>query len=131
MIIFLIFQDQFIMSPAHFDVIEHVVPAQYIREYPGALLDDQEDTLQLHIKQYKPKGDASRKHGGVTIVGAHANAFPKVRLRYVHISLSLTKPGALRTSLGQSISSSERTRPEHPKHLDRRHRKSGDERYPQ
>ncbi|KAL6718019.1 hypothetical protein ACLMJK_004104 [Lecanora helva] len=64
------------MPPLHFDVKEHVIPCQYIREYAGATLNDQEDTLQLHIKQYVPKEQA---HGPrpVTIVGAHANGFPK------------------------------------------------------
>lgn len=68
------------MSPVHFNVVEHVLPCQYIREYPGATLDDQEDTLHLHIKQYKPKDQYSLKPGAVTIIGAQANAFPKVSL---------------------------------------------------
>ncbi len=68
------------MSPLHFIVEEHILPCQYIREYPGATLDDQEDTLYLHIKQYKPKDQSHSQPGAVTIIGAHANGFPKVGL---------------------------------------------------
>lgn len=66
------------MSLIHFSVKEHILPCQYIREYPGAILDDQEDTLNLHIKQYTPKDQAENQAGAVTIIGAHANGFPKV-----------------------------------------------------
>ena len=66
------------MSPLHFNVQEHAVPCQYIREYPGALLHDQEDTLHLHVKQYQPKDQSHKQPGAVTIIGTHANAFPKV-----------------------------------------------------
>jgi len=66
------------IAPLHFSVKEHTVPCQYIREYPGATLSDQEDTLKLHVKQYKPKDQSQDRPGAVTIIGAHANAFPKV-----------------------------------------------------
>lgn len=66
------------MAPLHFNVQEHVVPCQYIREYPGATMNDQQDTLQLHVIQYKPKDRSEDRPGAVTIIGAHANAFPKV-----------------------------------------------------
>lgn len=68
------------MSALHFIVKEHVLPCQYVREYPGATLDDQEDTLHLHIKQYKPKDPSHSQPGAATIIGAHANGFPKVSL---------------------------------------------------
>lgn len=67
-----------IMSPLYFDVKEHVLPGQYIREYPGATWDDQEAILHLHIKQYQPKDQLHAEPGAVTIIGAHANGFPKV-----------------------------------------------------
>lgn len=66
------------MSPCYFHVKEHTLPCQYIREYPGAILDSQEDTLLLHIKQYTPSDQSQRQHGAVTIIGAHANGIPKV-----------------------------------------------------
>ena len=69
------------MSTSHFGIKEHVINSSYIREYPGALLDDQEDTLQLHVKQYTPSDGSHLLPGAVTVIGAHANAFPKVCLR--------------------------------------------------
>lgn len=61
-----------------FEIIEHQVPASYIREYPRALAHSQEDTLTLAVKQYKPTSnpDPLPKHA-VTIIAAHANGFPK------------------------------------------------------
>jgi hypothetical protein len=63
-----------------FDIHEHEVPASHIREYPRALVDDQEDVLRIAVKQYVPKNGHPGNHLGVTIIGAHANGFPKVRL---------------------------------------------------
>ena len=65
------------MSSSPFKVQEHVLPAQYIREYPGALLVNQEDDLKLHIRQYTPQGQPFNLPGAITIIGAHANGFPK------------------------------------------------------
>ncbi|PYI09745.1 hypothetical protein BO78DRAFT_362200 [Aspergillus sclerotiicarbonarius CBS 121057] len=65
------------MSPANFSVTDHIIPGCYIREYPGSTVG-QEDQLHLHVKQYTPldlpdpvPADA------VTIIAAHAVAFPK------------------------------------------------------
>lgn len=66
------------MSTSHFNIKEHTIPCSYIREYPGALLDSQEDSLRLHIKQYTALDGSHRRPGAITIIGAHANAFPKV-----------------------------------------------------
>ena len=65
------------MSPSIFRVKEHTIPCQYIREYPGATLEDQEDDLVLHVKQYTPMDQSYSQPGAVTIIGAHANGFPK------------------------------------------------------
>lgn len=65
-------------SSSMFNVKEHIIPTTYIREYPRALVDDQEDVLSLAVKQYTPKRDAGSAKNEVTIVGAHANGFPKV-----------------------------------------------------
>jgi pimeloyl-ACP methyl ester carboxylesterase len=62
-------------SPFH--IIEHVVPCQHIRDYPHAVLDDQETVLNLHVKQYIPVDNPDPQPGDVTIIGAHANGFPK------------------------------------------------------
>jgi hypothetical protein len=56
------------------------VPCQHIREYPRALAGEQEDVLQLAVKQYIPFDNLEPRSGDVTIIGAHANGFPKVRL---------------------------------------------------
>ena len=67
-----------IMSTLHFSIKEHVLDASYVREYPRALANNQNDVLKLHIKQYIPK-ISSQTSKRLTIIGAHANAFPKVR----------------------------------------------------
>lgn len=67
------------MSTAHFKVQEHTIPSCHIREYPRTLAsDDQGDVLQLAIKQYTPRKRAQTAKNEITIIGAHANGFPKV-----------------------------------------------------
>lgn len=61
-----------------FKIQEHTIPTTHIREYPRALANDQEDELQLAVKQYTPRENARKDDQGVTIIGAHANGFPKV-----------------------------------------------------
>ena len=65
------------MSSSTFTVETHILPCQYVREYPGATLDDQEDTLHLHVKRYTPLDANSNMPGAVTVIAAHANGFPK------------------------------------------------------
>ncbi|KAI4721734.1 toxin biosynthesis protein-like protein [Aureobasidium sp. EXF-10727] len=65
------------MSASSFRVQEHTLPCSYIREYPLATADSQEDTLHLAIKQYTPLDNLSPQKGDVTIIAAHANGFPK------------------------------------------------------
>ena len=60
-----------------FRVVEHQVPCQHIREYPQATADTQEDVLYLDVKQYIPTSNPNPQPGDITIIGAHANAFPK------------------------------------------------------
>ncbi|KAJ5781451.1 uncharacterized protein N7518_009934 [Penicillium psychrosexuale] len=60
-----------------FRIIEHVVPTQHIREYPGATANDQEEPLYLAVKQYIPLDNLNPQPGDITILGAHANGFPK------------------------------------------------------
>ncbi|KAL2004065.1 hypothetical protein VTN02DRAFT_570 [Thermoascus thermophilus] len=64
-------------SSGPFRVVEHTVPCQHIREYPHATADSQEATLHLAVKQYIPLDNPDPKPGDVTIIGAHANGFPK------------------------------------------------------
>ena len=66
------------MAPV-FNVVEHVIPGQHIREYPNATKHGQEDVLQLSVKQYIPTNQPDHlPHGSLTIIGAHGNGFPKV-----------------------------------------------------
>ena len=65
------------MSP--FQVFEHTIPCQHLREYPRATAVDEEDILHLAVKEYVPLSNAEGTSGDVTIIGAHANAFTKVR----------------------------------------------------
>ncbi|KAJ2904678.1 Abhydrolase domain-containing protein [Zalerion maritima] len=60
-----------------FRIVEHVVPAQHIREYARATAHSQEEELQLAVKQYVPLDNPNPQPGDVTILGAHANGFPK------------------------------------------------------
>ena len=61
-----------------FRVQEHTLITSHIREYPGATVDGQDDELKLAIKQYTPLDNQDPKPGDVTIIGGHANGFPKV-----------------------------------------------------
>ncbi|KAI5800122.1 Alpha/beta hydrolase family-domain-containing protein [Geopyxis carbonaria] len=66
---------------ALYDIVEHVIPASHIREYPRATTSGLTDTrpLRLAVKQYVPK-QLTHGHsevGSVTLVFCHANAFHK------------------------------------------------------
>ncbi|KAF7716952.1 Alpha/beta hydrolase fold-1 domain-containing protein [Penicillium ucsense] len=65
------------MPSSPFRIVEHRVPCQHIREYPGATADEQEEPLHLAVKQYIPIDNPNPQPGDVTILGAHANGFPK------------------------------------------------------
>lgn len=66
------------MASNFFRVTEHKVPAQHIRHNAFATLGSQEDPHYLVVKQYTPLDNLRPKPGDLTIIGAHANAFPKV-----------------------------------------------------
>jgi hypothetical protein len=68
----------FTMSSSIFKVEEHILECQHIREYARATALSQEDVLHLAIKQYIPFDNLEPKEGDITIIGAHANGFPKV-----------------------------------------------------
>ncbi|RAL01017.1 putative toxin biosynthesis protein [Aspergillus ibericus CBS 121593] len=64
-------------SSSPFRVVEHIVECQHIREYPAATANEQEDVLNLVVKQYIPLDNPNPQPGDVTILAAHANGFPK------------------------------------------------------
>lgn len=60
-----------------FQIVEHQAPCSYISEYPHRYANSQEDQLYLAVKQYIPIDNPNPRPGDITIIGAHANAFPK------------------------------------------------------
>lgn len=60
-----------------FEIIEHTIPSQHIREWPRATAISQDAVLQLHIKQYRPINNPHPQPGDITVIAAHANGFPK------------------------------------------------------
>ncbi|OJJ06090.1 hypothetical protein ASPVEDRAFT_45507 [Aspergillus versicolor CBS 583.65] len=62
---------------SHFRVVEHTVRCQGIRERLGAVKPGHENQLRLAVKQYIPIDNPTPGDGDVTLVGAHANGFPK------------------------------------------------------
>ena len=94
-----------IMSTNLFSIKSHVLPCQHIREYPRATRHRQEDVLYLDIKQYLPLNSLNPQAGDVTIIAAHGNGFPKVRvlIEVTPIGPSKTKQpreGIIRAALG-------------------------------
>ncbi|TGO69751.1 hypothetical protein BOTNAR_0007g00320 [Botryotinia narcissicola] len=72
------------MHSTIFEVKEHTLECQHIREYPRATSNTQEDVLRLAIKQYIPRDNPNPQPGDVTIIGAHANGYPKPLWEDVH-----------------------------------------------
>lgn len=68
------------MSSSIYIITEHIIQASHIREYARATSNSQDTPLSLHIKQYVPRSNPNPQQGDVTIIGAHANGFPKVPL---------------------------------------------------
>lgn len=66
------------MTSSTFKIIEHILEGQHIREYAEATAFKQEDVLRIAIKQYVPLENLDPQPGDVTIIGAHANGYPKV-----------------------------------------------------
>jgi hypothetical protein len=65
-------------ATSFFEIKEHTVECQHVREYARATANGQEDVLRLAIKQYIPRDNPNPEQGDVTIIGAHANGYPKV-----------------------------------------------------
>ncbi|RMD39829.1 hypothetical protein DV735_g5299, partial [Chaetothyriales sp. CBS 134920] len=65
------------MSASKFRVVSHRVPSSYLREFPRATANSPDDELQLSVKQYIPLSNPNPSPGDISIIGAHANAFPK------------------------------------------------------
>ncbi|KAJ5648007.1 hypothetical protein N7490_004379 [Penicillium lividum] len=59
-----------------FNVTEHVIDGQHVREYPNATVDSS-STIKLVLKRYTPIDNPNPQPGDVTIIGAHGCGFPK------------------------------------------------------
>ena len=70
------------MSTANFHIKDHLVEAQHIREYVRATSFSEEEILKLAVKQYIPLDNPNPQPGDVTIIGAHANGFPKASILF-------------------------------------------------
>lgn len=68
----------FTRNMSNFRLIEHTIHGQNIRERPGAVKAGHEQDIRLAVKQYVPLDNPSPQEGDITIIGAHANGFPKV-----------------------------------------------------
>jgi len=108
-----------------FRIVEHVVPGEHIREYPAATANEQEETLYLAVKQYIPLDNLNPQPGDVTIIGAHANGFPKVRSSSIpkkrrEADRAIWRKGTLRASLGGYIQTLESKWVSYPGYMDGR-----------
>ncbi|KAF1939523.1 alpha/beta-hydrolase [Clathrospora elynae] len=65
------------MSSDLFRIDEHKIEASHIRGFPRSTATSQDEVLYLAVKQYTPLSNTGPKPGDITIVAAHANAFPK------------------------------------------------------
>lgn len=72
-----------------FEIREHTIECQHIRQYARATCTSQEAVLHLAIKQYIPLDNQHPKEGDITIIGACANGFPKASILYISLLLSL------------------------------------------
>ncbi|UKZ80588.1 hypothetical protein TrVFT333_008350 [Trichoderma virens FT-333] len=60
-----------------FRVVQHTIKGCHTRDYIAATANGDADTPKLSVKQYIPLDNPTPKPGDVTIIGAHANGFPK------------------------------------------------------
>ncbi|KID72361.1 Abhydrolase domain-containing protein mpaH [Metarhizium brunneum] len=60
-----------------FRQVEHTISGSHTREYLGATANGDDHVPKLAVKQYIPLNNPRPQPGDVTIIGAHANGFPK------------------------------------------------------
>ncbi|KAG8408406.1 hypothetical protein J3459_017817 [Metarhizium acridum] len=114
---------------ASFRQVEHTISGSHTREYLGATANGDDDVPQLAVKQYIPLNNPRPQPGDVTIIGAHANGFPKVSpLPAFGLwpedpnSQELTiSAGVVRASLGRCVRSAVVEEHPHQVDLDRGH----------
>lgn len=65
------------MSTSLFQVTEHEIACQHIREYPYAVKSERQP-LKLAIKEYQPLDNLDASPGSVTLIATHGNGIVKV-----------------------------------------------------
>nr|POF20048.1 abhydrolase domain-containing protein mpah [Quercus suber] len=70
-------QHDLLVAMSQFNIFEHTVRTQHTRDRPAGSERGRDNDLRLHVKQYIPKTNTHAGPGDVTIIGAHANGFPK------------------------------------------------------
>ncbi|CAG9989351.1 unnamed protein product [Clonostachys byssicola] len=58
-------------------VIQHTIDCCHTRDYIAATANGDADAPKLSVKQYIPLNNPTPEPGDITIIGAHANGFPK------------------------------------------------------
>lgn len=71
-----VFASSSTMHTSQFAVTEHIIPCQYIREYPHAIKSEHASPRPA-VKEYQPLEKIDASAPGVTIIAAHGNGFPK------------------------------------------------------
>lgn len=64
------------MDSSPFTIVEHVIPAQHIREYARATASS-DSPLDLVVKQYTPRDNYDPQAGNITIIATHGSGLPK------------------------------------------------------
>lgn len=62
---------------SNFTIRTHTVRASHTRERPAATELGRDHDLRISLKQYIPRDNPIARPGDVTLIAAHANAFPK------------------------------------------------------
>ncbi|KAF4948941.1 hypothetical protein FGADI_9225 [Fusarium gaditjirri] len=70
-------QARYLSTPSKYRVLEHTIDCSHSREYLAETANGNEDIPKLAVKQYVPHDNPNPQPGDVTIIGAHANGFPK------------------------------------------------------
>ena len=82
-----------------FQVIEHTVLCQHVREYPNGVKSGGESVLNLAVKQYKSLDQLEDSGNAVTIISTHANGFPKVRSSFAFAQCMIGNGSTLYTKI--------------------------------
>lgn len=64
------------METRNFRITEHQIPGSFIRQHRRATIN-KNDTVRLAVKEYRNENSPSGGHNEISIIGAHANGFPK------------------------------------------------------